>query len=98
MFSISQSQPEIVAKYIKITPNALKVLESINKSSHSQIVLSNTQPKSLDMFLHSINIEHYSMGDVELAECHPNGVGYLFSHPTGRIVATNSPTELTIYR
>lgn len=121
-FSISQHQPEIIAKYISLTPNALEVLDRIDQSPHSQIVLSNTRPQSLDMFLQAVNIQHYfpnphriaadslsqdkltkkdylshflkdkifpggivaigdSIGDVELAECHPAGIGYLFSHP-----------------
>jgi phosphoglycolate phosphatase-like HAD superfamily hydrolase len=134
--SVSQKHPEIVAKHIKITPNALKVLESIDKSRHEQIVLSNTQPKSLDMFLRSVNIEHYfppqhrlaadshcqtrktkkdwlneflteksfpgglicigdSLGDVELASCHPNGVGYLFSHPDRAHRCNQFPNRIT---
>lgn len=120
--SISQRHPEIIARNIKPSPNATEVLEAIDKSPHTQIVLSNTQPKSLDIFLQSVNMEHYfpshhrigadahcqkrvtkkdwlndflkdrdfpggivaigdSPGDVELAECHPKGIGYLFSHP-----------------
>ncbi len=122
--SVSQKNPDIIAKHIKLSPNAAEVLEKIHHSNHTQIVVSNTQPRSLDIFLKSVGIEHYfpdhhrsavdvdshkdkkitkrewldgflkdrnfpggivaigdSPHDVELAECHQNGVGYLYSHP-----------------
>lgn len=120
--AISHNHPEIIYKHIKPSPNALDVLEAIHKSPHTQIVLSNTQPKALDVFLHAVKIEEYfpahhrigadshcqvrltkkdwlndflkdrhfpaglvaigdSIGDVELAECHANGIGYLYANP-----------------
>lgn len=57
--SIAQSNPEIITKNIKPTPYAGEVLEAIDKSPHTQIVLSNTQPQSLDLFLESVYIDHY---------------------------------------
>lgn len=120
--SVSQKNPDIIAKHIKLSPNAAEVLDKIHNSDHTQIVVSNTQPKSLDIFLKSVGIEHYfpehhrkgidtdnsdkrmtkkewlnefledkqfpggvvaigdSPWDVELAELHPKGVGYLYSH------------------
>ncbi len=120
--TISQKHPEIIAKYIKPTPWAEEVLHAIHQSRHTQIVLSNTQPHSLDIFLASVRLEHFfpsthrlaadtyakthltkkdwlnefmqdkhfpggivaigdSPGDVELAACHPKGIGYLYTHP-----------------
>lgn len=119
--SVAQAQPDIIMKHIKPAPYAIEVLEAIDKSPHTQIVLSNTQPESLDIFLKSVQIEHLfpshhriaidtpkpkktkkewlcaflherlfpggivaigdSPWDVELASCHPKGVGYLYSHP-----------------
>lgn len=118
--SMAQSQPEIIIQHIKSTPYAVDVLEAIHQSPHTQIVLSNTQPKSLDIFLKSVQIDHFfpqhhriavditpkmtkkewlctflrnrlfpggivaigdSLWDVELASCHPKGVGYLYAHP-----------------
>lgn len=132
--SISQNHPEIISKYIQLTPNALKILEAVEKSPHRQIVLSNTQPKSLDLFLESVKIDHFfpaeariaadahcqvrkskkdflnaflngktfkalitigdSPGDVELANCHPNGIGYLFSHPGKPHRASDCPNKI----
>jgi phosphoglycolate phosphatase-like HAD superfamily hydrolase len=58
-FSMSQNQPEIVAKYIQINDHAEFVLSSIQSSEHHQILISNTVPKSLDMFVSVVGIEKY---------------------------------------
>lgn len=120
--SISQKHPEITAKYIQINAHAIEVLETIKSSHHTQILVSNTQPHSLDQFLKAVQIEHFfpsthrvgvdnhtqkdltkkkwltsflmdnqydggiisigdSPADIELIECHPKGVGYLYSYP-----------------
>lgn len=119
--SISQNNPDIIVKYIKLNTDAMEVLTVIDKSPHSQIVLSNTQPKALDVFLSAVGIEHLfphphrigvathahahkskkewlteylaanlfdqivsigdSSWDIELAQCHPKGIGYLYTYP-----------------
>jgi len=57
--SISSKHPEIVLKYIQLVPSALAVLEAIEKSHHTQIVLSNTQTSALDQFLAAVSIERF---------------------------------------
>jgi phosphoglycolate phosphatase-like HAD superfamily hydrolase len=120
--AISQTNSSFIYNHIKPAPYAYEVLEAIANSHHVQIVLSNTQPRSLDVFLQAVKIEHFfpsshrigvdthlqakltkkewllnflkgkdfpagivsigdSPGDVELANFHPAGVGYLYSHP-----------------
>jgi phosphoglycolate phosphatase-like HAD superfamily hydrolase len=58
-FEISQNQPEIVSKHIQINDYADYVLDSIQQSGHNQILISNTLPKSLDMFVKIVGIEKY---------------------------------------
>jgi phosphoglycolate phosphatase-like HAD superfamily hydrolase len=56
-FDLSNS-PEgtrIIASYIKPSRNAIKVLEAI-ETKHHQIVLSNTVPESLPMFLRALGM------------------------------------------
>lgn len=58
-FEISENQPEIVARNIKLNDHADHVLETIQKSGQTQILISNTLPRSLDMFVKIVNIEKY---------------------------------------
>lgn len=58
-FDISQNRPEIVSKHIQLNDHADAVLSAIQNSEHEQIVISNTLPKSLDMFLDIVGISHY---------------------------------------
>lgn len=133
--AISQKHPEIIAKYIQLTPHASQVLEAIHLSQHQQIVLSNTQSHSLEVFLNAVKIDHFfpkscrlavdthcqkrttkkswlydylkdkpyfsglvaigdSTGDIELADCHPKGVGYLYSHPNKPHRLSDCPNKI----
>lgn len=58
-FKISQNHPEIIAKYIQLNQYADFVLSSIQNSKHQQILISNTPPKSLDLFIEIVGIEKY---------------------------------------
>lgn len=58
-FEISQNEPEIVAKYVQLNDHADHVLEEIHNTKHHQILISNTPPKSLDMFVEVVGIEKY---------------------------------------
>ncbi len=57
-FSFSLSHPEIIAKYIKVSNHALEVLEQIQQK-HDQILVSNTKPESLIVFMDSVGISHF---------------------------------------
>ncbi len=50
-FELAECEPEIIAKHIKPNDNAYAVLHTIEESGHSQIVISNTKPNALTMFL-----------------------------------------------
>jgi hypothetical protein len=58
-FRISHNHPEIVRKHIQLNDHADFVLSSIQNSKHHQILISNTLPKSLDIFLEIVGIEKY---------------------------------------
>lgn len=49
-FVYSIANPQIIAKYIKPVNYSIQVLESIKKI-HDQILVSNTKPKSLNIFI-----------------------------------------------
>lgn len=55
----SNANLDIVHKHVKLNHHALDVLENIKIKNHTQIVISNTQPNSLDMFLKVVGIEKY---------------------------------------
>lgn len=58
-FEISQNSPEIIAKHIQLNDYADFVLESIQHSKHQQILISNTPPKSLDVFVDIVGVGKY---------------------------------------
>lgn len=56
-FAYSIAHPEMISKYIKLVDHALEVLESI-AAKHDQILISNTKPASLKVFMKSVGILH----------------------------------------
>lgn len=58
-FEISLNRPDIIAKYIRPNDYAAHVLERIHNTNHKQILISNTSPTSLDMFITSVGLEKY---------------------------------------
>jgi phosphoserine phosphatase len=56
---ITQNSPEIFTKHVRLNDNAEQVLESIRSSQHTQILISNTQPKILDIYIELVGIEKY---------------------------------------
>lgn len=54
-FLYSDAHPEIIGKYIKATPYSHLVLKTIQKS-HNQILISNTKPESLKIFIKSVGV------------------------------------------
>jgi len=57
-FEFSNSKPEIIARYIKSNDHATDVLDAIN-DTHQQILISNTRPDALRMFIASVGLEKY---------------------------------------
>lgn len=58
-FEISKHQPEIIAQHIQLNDHADFVLEAIQSTSHHQILISNTMPHFVDMFVELVGIEKY---------------------------------------
>ena len=57
-FDISNNQPEIVAKYIKATTHSHKVLRTLSQK-HEQVLISNTKPRSLEMYLQATRLKGF---------------------------------------
>lgn len=55
----SQSSPSLIAKHIQLNDYADYVLKKIRDSQLTQILISNTQSKSLDMFIDIVGIGQY---------------------------------------
>lgn len=56
---ISIHHPEIIAKHIQLNDHAHQVLQAIEQGGFTQILISNSQPKSLDLFIQIVGIERY---------------------------------------
>lgn len=67
-FSNSPDGIKIIAKHMKPSRNALLVLEAIHKSkSHEQILISNTTPASLPVFINALKLQAYFTSSNSLA-------------------------------
>lgn len=56
---IVKNSPEIFSKHVKLNDHVGHVLEAIQNSQHTQILISNTQPKILDNYVELVGIEKY---------------------------------------
>jgi len=54
-----QNSLDIIRKYIKPNDNALYVLEEIVRAGHHQILISNTNPEALEMFIDAVGMGKY---------------------------------------
>lgn len=54
-----QKQPEIISKHMRLNDHAEIVLNAIHNSSHCQILISNTVSEALEMFVKTVNVDHY---------------------------------------
>lgn len=57
--NVSLHNPDIIAQHIQLNDHAHDVLKTIKNSSHTQILISNTPPKSLEVFVKITGIEPY---------------------------------------
>jgi phosphoglycolate phosphatase-like HAD superfamily hydrolase len=57
-FDYSNSHPELIRKYVKPANNAIDVLEKI-KLRHDQILVSNTKPESLILYLDTVKMNRF---------------------------------------
>lgn len=58
-FETSMNNTHIIAKHIQLNDYADEVLQQIERKGHQQILISNTDPKSLDFFIKSVGLEKY---------------------------------------
>ena len=58
-FEYSNDNFDITKKHITKNEYALDVLEQIHSSKHTQILISNTQQKSLEQYLDTLNIKRF---------------------------------------
>ncbi len=58
-FQHSHAHPEILRKHTKPNHHAHYVLDLIRGRRHEQIVISNTLPESLDLFLETVDMKQY---------------------------------------
>jgi phosphoglycolate phosphatase-like HAD superfamily hydrolase len=56
---IGQNQPEMISRHVRLNDHADVVLNNIQNANHCQILISNTQPKALDMFVNLVDIDKY---------------------------------------
>lgn len=126
----SHTQRDVLSEHVRLNEHAQYVLEMISKTPHTQILISNSHPDTLDMFVDLVGVGKYFPGskrfgvntshpskmnkleclklfvedkhfpggivsigdsptDMSLIHHHPQGVGYLYTHP-GR---THRPAE-----
>lgn len=65
-FQISNDEPEIVTNHIKVNNHVHYVLNKISKN-HKQILISNTKPKSLKMYLKVTNTTKFFPKNMSIA-------------------------------
>ena len=61
-FNLSDTRPDIVANHIKLNNSAKEVLTEIKKY-HQQILISNTHPVGLTMFIESVKLADFFDND-----------------------------------
>lgn len=69
---ISHNNPSIALEKISLNEHADIVLDQIHKSEHTQILISNTLPDSLTMFVKHVNIEKYFQPEYRFGVCSTN--------------------------
>lgn len=71
-FEMSINNLEIIAKHVRPSDHIHEVLDEINRK-HCQILISNTDPESLKIFLDTVEITHYFPRDrIFSADSHRN--------------------------
>lgn len=56
---IIQNSFDLWTKHVKLNDHAMHVLEAIQSSNHTQILISNTSPKILNIYVELVGIEKY---------------------------------------
>lgn len=62
-FQISDERPELLARYMKPTPHVEEVLGAIQNSPHEQILISNTIPTTIPLFLNALGLASFFDND-----------------------------------
>lgn len=58
-FQLSDNNAELIARHMRPTTYAHDVLQAIADSPHSQILISNTIPSTIPLFVKALAMEHY---------------------------------------
>jgi phosphoglycolate phosphatase-like HAD superfamily hydrolase len=61
-FELSDAHPEIIARYMHPTAHAHDVLAAIQNSPHEQILISNTKPSSVPLYLKALGMDRFFQG------------------------------------
>lgn len=70
-FTLSEERPELQYRWMRPTPHVTTVLDAIADAGHRQIVISNTRPGTLDMFLKLLELsDHFSAGHAFAVDQH----------------------------
>lgn len=56
-FALSDANPELIARHMHPAPYAHEVLQTIADSSHEQILISNTVPATVPLFLKALDMQ-----------------------------------------
>jgi phosphoglycolate phosphatase-like HAD superfamily hydrolase len=67
-------RPEIVVKYIKPNDGVHEVLQKIKEAGHDQIIISNSHPEAMRMFLDTIRIGYFFPNDWAIGIASKNSV------------------------
>lgn len=64
---ISESEPDLIRRFIRSNDYAHFVLDEITSSGHSPVVISNSQPGVMSIFIDAVNMNDYFQGDNVIA-------------------------------
>lgn len=93
---ISHNNPEMSFTKIFMNDYADTVLDSIHQSEHCQILISNTLPESLTMFVKHVNIEKYFKPEHRFGVCSHNEKNLIKQDYLDQFLQKNGPFESII--
>jgi phosphoglycolate phosphatase-like HAD superfamily hydrolase len=95
-FVYDAAHPEIVARYIEPAQHALAVLDEIAKH-HAQIVISNTRPEALGVFIAAVGMQRYFPGGRAFAvDTHKRDATRTKQHVLAEFLAENAMDEIVV--
>jgi phosphoglycolate phosphatase-like HAD superfamily hydrolase len=105
-FTMSDTHPDIISKHVDANDHALAMLRSIS-SKYDQIVISNTKPSSLELFIKATGMtDYFNSSNAFAVDIHKRDAQrtklhvlskYLLRHPADQIVAIgDSPADMLL--